>query len=215
MKQALVDIEDSRFYEHNGLDVQGTAARPGHEPASPARCRRAARPSPSSWSSRPCCRRPTTPEDAEGRRVEQTVGRKLEEARLALALEQTYSKDEILTRYLNIVYFGEGAYGIQAAAQQYFSVDAADLTLPQAADARRPRAEPAADDPIADPDNAAHARRNQVLQRMHTPRAHQRPRSWPTDPAGSRSPSPGGAAAERLRRRRRRRVLLRLPAAAT
>ena len=48
-------------------------------------------------------------------------------------MEEQYSKTEILTRYLNLVYFGQGAYGIQAAAQRYFSVNAADLTLPQAA----------------------------------------------------------------------------------
>src|SRR3712207_3143585 len=74
----------------------------------------------------------TSPEEQAAAK-EQTLGRKLREARLALALEDTYSKDEILTRYLNIVYFGQGAYGIQAAAQRYFSVDAKDLNLPQAA----------------------------------------------------------------------------------
>ena len=47
--------------------------------------------------------------------TEESIGRKLREARLALALEEQYSKTEILTRYLNIVYFGRGAYGVQAA----------------------------------------------------------------------------------------------------
>ena len=76
-----------------------------------------------------------TADTAEERQAatEESVGRKLREARMALALEEEYSKDEILTRYLNLVYFGQGAYGVQAAAQKYFSVNAADLTLPQAA----------------------------------------------------------------------------------
>src|SRR4029450_1445210 len=94
------------------------------------------------------------------------AGRKPREARLALALEETYSKDEILARYLNIVYFGQGAYGVQAAAQKYFSVNAADLTLPQAAMLAGLVQSPANDDPITNPDNAV-ARRNQVLARMH------------------------------------------------
>jgi membrane peptidoglycan carboxypeptidase len=93
------------------------------------------------------------------------VGRKLREARLAMALEETYSKDEILTRYLNIVYFGHGAYGIQAAAQKYFSVNAIDLTLPQAAMLAGLVQSPTNDDPISNPENAV-VRRNQVLQRM-------------------------------------------------
>jgi membrane peptidoglycan carboxypeptidase len=94
------------------------------------------------------------------------LARKLREARLALALEEIYSKDEILTRYLNTVYFGQGAYGIQAAAQRYFSVDAADLTLAQAAMLAGLVQSPTIDDPITHPDNAQ-ARRNQVLQRMY------------------------------------------------
>jgi membrane peptidoglycan carboxypeptidase len=93
------------------------------------------------------------------------MSRKLREARLALALEDTYSKEEILTRYLNIVYFGRGAYGIQAAAQRYFSVNAIDLTLPQAAMLAGLVQSPANDDPIANPGNGQ-TRRNQVLQRM-------------------------------------------------
>jgi membrane peptidoglycan carboxypeptidase len=99
--------------------------------------------------------------------TEESVGRKLREARLALALERQYSKAEILNRYLNIVYFGRGAYGVQAAAQRYFGVSAADLTLPQAAMLAGLVQTPANDDPVANPDGAR-IRRDQVLQRMHT-----------------------------------------------
>ena len=107
-----------------------------------------------------------TPEERSAA-TEQTLGRKLREARLALSLEQQYSKSDILTRYLNIVYFGHGAYGIQAAPQKYFSVNAIDLTLPQAAMLAGLVQSPTNDDPINHPVNAQ-IRRNQVLARMLT-----------------------------------------------
>ncbi|MGY1914843.1 transglycosylase domain-containing protein [Blastococcus sp. SYSU DS0973] len=164
MKQALVDIEDSRFYDHNGLDVQGTmralvknvAAGSVQEGGSTLT---------QQLVKQTLLQTATTPEDRAAADA-QTVGRKLREARLALALEDTYSKDEILTRYLNLVYFGQGAYGIQAAAQRYFSVNAADLTLPQAAMLAGLVQSPFYDEPINNPENAQ-IRRNQVLQRMH------------------------------------------------
>jgi membrane peptidoglycan carboxypeptidase len=164
MKQALVDIEDSRFYDHNGLDVQGTmralvknvAAGSVQEGGSTLT---------QQLVKQTLLQTATTAEDRQAA-TEQNVGRKLREARLAMALEETYSKDEILTRYLNIVYFGHGAYGIQAAAQKYFSVNAADLTLPQAAMLAGLVQSPTNDDPITNPEKAV-TRRNQVLQRMH------------------------------------------------
>jgi membrane peptidoglycan carboxypeptidase len=164
MKQALVDIEDSRFYDHNGLDVQGTlrallknvAAGSVQEGGSTLT---------QQLVKQTLLQTAKTPEE-QAAAVRQDVGRKLREARLALALEETYEKDEILTRYLNIVYFGHGAYGIQAAAQKYFSVNAADLTLPQAAMLAGLVQSPTNDDPITNPENAVE-RRNQVLDRMH------------------------------------------------
>ena len=64
---------------------------------------------------------------------DQTIDRKLREAALAYQLEKQWSKDKILNEYLNIIYFGEGAYGIEAAAQEYFGIHAADLSIDQAA----------------------------------------------------------------------------------
>ena len=167
MKQALVDIEDSRFYEHNGLDVQGTLR------AAVTNVAAGSVQEGGSTITQQLVKQTLleTADSAEERQeaIEQDgvegLSRKLREARLALALEETYPKDEILTRYLNIVYFGQGAYGIQAAAQQYFSVNAADLTLPQAAMLAGLVQSPANDDPITNPENAQ-TRRNQVLQRM-------------------------------------------------
>src|ERR687890_796978 len=131
MKQALVDIEDSRFYDHNGLDVQGTA-RALMKNLAAGSVQEGGSTLTQQLVKQTLLQTAETDEERQAA-TEQTPGRKLREARLALALEQTYSKDEILTRYLNIAYFGHGAYGIQAAAQKYFSVNAIDLTLPQAA----------------------------------------------------------------------------------
>jgi membrane peptidoglycan carboxypeptidase len=165
VKQALVDIEDSRFYDHNGLDVQGTmralvknvAAGEVEEGGSTLT---------QQLVKQTLLQTAKSTEEQQAAKAK-TVGRKLKEARLALALEETYSKDEILTRYLNIVYFGNGAYGIQAAAQKYFSVNAIDLTLPQAAMLAGLVQSPTNDDPLANPENAV-VRRNQVLTRMNS-----------------------------------------------
>jgi membrane peptidoglycan carboxypeptidase len=164
MKQALVDIEDSRFYEHNGIDVQGTlralvtnvAAGSVEEGGSTLT---------QQLVKQTLLQTAQTPQEREAA-VQQSVGRKLREARLAMALDKKYSKDEILTRYLNMVYFGEGAYGVEAAAEKYFSVHAADLTLPQAAMLAGLVQSPSGDDPITNPKNAE-TRRSEVLKRMN------------------------------------------------
>jgi penicillin-binding protein 1A len=96
---------------------------------------------------------------------EQTFARKFKEAQAAIQLERQYSKDQILELYLNEVYFGHGAYGIQAASEYYFAKPAKDLTLPQAALLAGLIQSPATWDPIRHKD-AAVIRRNQVLSRM-------------------------------------------------
>ncbi|MCZ2818818.1 transglycosylase domain-containing protein [Modestobacter sp. VKM Ac-2977] len=163
MKQAIVDIEDSRFYQHNGLDVEGTTRALAKNLAAGEVLEGG------STLTQQLVKQTLlqTADNAEERAAaeEESVGRKLKEARLALALEEEYSKDEILTRYLNIAYFGQGAYGIQSAAQKYFSVNAVDLTLPQAAVLAGLVQSPKFD-PISYPAEAT-ARRDQVLNRMH------------------------------------------------
>jgi len=163
MKDAMIAIEDARFYSHNGLDVQGTLralvtnlASGGVQEGGSTLTQQLVK--------QTLLQTAETPEEAAAA-VEQTLERKLREARLALALEETYSKDEILTRYLNIVYFGQNAYGIQPAARAYFSVDAIALTLPQAAMLAGLAQSPTSDDPTVDPE-AATTRRDQVLDRM-------------------------------------------------
>ncbi|WP_324274773.1 biosynthetic peptidoglycan transglycosylase [Blastococcus brunescens] len=163
MRQAIVAIEDARFYEHGGVDVQGTlralvkniAAGEVMEGGSTL----------TQQLVKQTLLQSTDDPAAREAAIEESVGRKLREARLALDLEDRYSKDELLTRYLNIVYFGQNAYGVQPAARAYFGVDASALTLPQAALLAGLVQSPSDDDPLINPEGAT-IRRNQVLRRM-------------------------------------------------
>ena len=164
MKQAMVDIEDARFYEHHGVDLEGTA-RALVSNLLAGTVREGGSTLTQQLVKQTLLQAAGTAEDRQAA-TEQSVGRKLREARLALAMEERYTKDQILTRYLNLVYFGEGAYGVEAAARRYFGVAAADLDVPQAATLAGLVQTPTADNPITDPVRAT-VRRNQVLERMH------------------------------------------------
>ena len=196
MKQAMVAIEDARFYDHGGLDVQGTlralvtnvAAGEVQEGGSTLT---------QQLVKQTLLQAADTPARSGTPATEQTLGRKLREARLALALEDTYSKDELLTRYLNIVYFGQNAYGVQPAARAFFGVDAAALTLTQAALLAGLVHSPADDDPFTNPEGAT-VRRNQVLTRMAaqgyiTPARGGRGRGRPARPRARRPPRAAAA----------------------
>src|SRR3712207_4515235 len=113
MKQALVAIEDSRFEVHNGLDVQGTLRALATNVAAGS-VQEGGSTLTQQLVKQTLAQTADTAEERQAA-TEESVGRKLREARMALALEEEYSKDEILTRYLNLVYFGQGAYGVQAA----------------------------------------------------------------------------------------------------
>ena len=97
--------------------------------------------------------------------TKKTIARKAEEIALALQLEARMSKDEILAMYLNYIYFGNGAYGIQAAARTYFGVDAADLTLAQTASLAAAIKAPSYYAPHADAENNLN-RRHYILSTM-------------------------------------------------
>ncbi|TFV69020.1 penicillin-binding protein [Blastococcus sp. CT_GayMR20] len=163
MKEAMVAIEDARFYEHGGLDVQGTLRALVKNVAAGG-----VQEGGSTLTQQLVKQTLLQSADTDAERVaatEQTLGRKIREARLALALEDTYSKDELLTRYLNIVYYGQNAYGIQPAARSFFGVDATQLTLTQAALLAGLVQSPTDDNPFVNPEGAT-IRRNQVLDRM-------------------------------------------------
>lgn len=97
--------------------------------------------------------------------AEKTVRRKLEEVWLAVQIERAYSKDEILEMYLNTVYFGRGAYGVQTAAQAYFGVDVGELTLAQSASLAATIKAPSAYAPSESP-RLNKSRRNYILDTM-------------------------------------------------
>ncbi|HLI02472.1 MAG TPA: transglycosylase domain-containing protein, partial [Acidimicrobiales bacterium] len=96
---------------------------------------------------------------------ERKVSRKLKEAVLANRLQKIYTKRQILNAYLNIIYLGSGAYGVEAAAEAYWGEPASRLTLPQAALLAGLIQAPSGYDPVTDP-TAARIRRSQVLSRM-------------------------------------------------
>jgi membrane peptidoglycan carboxypeptidase len=106
-------------------------------------------------------------EERELARV-RNIQRKLDELRYALALEKKYTKDEILERYLNIAYFGAGAFGVQSAAQRFFGVNAADLDIAQAATLAGAVRTPYDTDPSIGKDQQDRLlrRRNLVIDRM-------------------------------------------------
>ena len=148
-----VATEDERFYEHNGVDLYGimravvVQLTGGHEGASTITQQLV---------------RNTILSDEQ---FDDTLERKVREAYLALKMEEIYSKEEILMMYLNTIYFGHGAYGIQAASETYFSKNAIDLTLAEAALLVGLPNSPSRYDPTVNPDLALQ-RRNTVLDRM-------------------------------------------------
>ncbi|WP_239310993.1 MULTISPECIES: transglycosylase domain-containing protein [unclassified Frankia] len=163
MRQAIIDIEDSRFYEHTGLDYKGLirAYVTNQESGSVTQGGSTLT---QQYVKNVLLQAATTRETKDAA-TEQTVKRKLREARYALYLEDHLSKDQILERYLNIAYFGDGAYGVQTAAKHYFNVDVSRLTLPQAAMLAGLVKNPTAYNPVLHP-QAATIRRDIVLERM-------------------------------------------------
>jgi penicillin-binding protein 1A len=165
MKNAVVSIEDARFYEHSGVDFQGIARALIKDILSQSAAQGAS----------------TITEqfvknalEAQGSR---TVFQKFREAALAYRLERHWTKDEILTQYLNTIYFGEGAYGIEAAARTYFGAAHPNCGTPnepcasvlepwEAAMLAGIIASPSLYDPKIYPENAL-ARRNLVLEKMY------------------------------------------------
>ncbi|RJL34563.1 transglycosylase domain-containing protein [Bailinhaonella thermotolerans] len=131
LRRAVVDIEDSRFYEHGAMDLKGVL-RAATENLRAGDVRQGA----SSLTQQYV--KNVLMENAEDEKeyraaTAPTYARKLSELRAAIAVEQKYTKDQILEKYLNISYFGAGAYGVQAAARRFFGKPASALTLTEAA----------------------------------------------------------------------------------
>jgi penicillin-binding protein 1A len=152
MKQAIVAVEDKRFYEHRGVDMRAIGR--------------------AFWA------------DVQNKKVVQggstvtqqfiknayikdqrSVARKLKEAALAWQLEQRWDKERILAAYLNTIYFGNGAYGIEQASRTYFDKHASQLTLPESALLAGIPPDPSGYDPVTHP-RAAKVRRGLVLRQL-------------------------------------------------
>jgi penicillin-binding protein 1A len=119
LQHAIVSIEDERFYQHHGVDLRGIIR------ALYVNWRYGSSEGGSTLTQQYVRNSLIKPEP--------TLSRKIKEAALAYQLEQKYTKDKILEMYLNTVYFGEGCYGIEAAAQTYFGKHAKDLSVPESA----------------------------------------------------------------------------------
>jgi penicillin-binding protein 1A len=152
MKQAIVAVEDRRFFDHRGVDARAIVR--------------------AFWAdirNREVVQGGSTITQQFIKNVydrdQQSIGRKLREAALAWQLEQQWSKEKILTEYLNTIYFGNGAYGVEQAARVYFGHSAKALTLPEAALLAGIPPDPTRFDPKTNP-RAAAERRELVLSLM-------------------------------------------------
>jgi penicillin-binding protein 1A len=152
MKLAIVAIEDKRFYEHRGVDLHGIMRAVWQD----IRNKRVVEGGST-----------ITQQFVKNAYVksQRSIGRKLKEAALAWQLEQRWSKDRILTAYLNTIYFGNGAYGVQQAALTYFHHGANKLGWAEAALLAGIPSDPARYDPVTNP-RAARERRDTVLKAM-------------------------------------------------
>lgn len=152
--EGTVATEDERFYEHGGFDLWGimraavvTLTGSGREGASTI--------------TQQFVRNTILADEM----TDISIKRKVREMYLSVKLEEVYSKDEILRMYLNTINYGNATYGIQAASQRYFSKNATDLTLAEAAALVGIPQSPSSNNPIANPENCL-SRRNLVLDRM-------------------------------------------------
>ncbi|MEV4749832.1 transglycosylase domain-containing protein [Streptosporangium sp. NPDC049248] len=166
MKTAIVAIEDTRFYEHGAIDLEGTF-RAVVKNVSGGGVVQGGSSITQQYVKLVLVNAAETKEEQDAA-IAPTLSRKLNELRYALAVEEKYTKSEILERYLNISYYGAGAYGIQAASRRFFDKPASKLTLWEAATLAGAVQNPSVTDPGAG--KAARARllerRNIVLSRM-------------------------------------------------
>ncbi|GMA23075.1 penicillin-binding protein [Luteimicrobium album] len=170
MQHAMVAIEDKRFYQHGGIDVEGTlralvnnATSDDTQGASTLTQQYVKNVLiQNALAETDPAKKAAALEAARGK----TNERKLREAKLSISLEKNMTKDQILEGYLNIAQFGLKVYGVEAAAEYYFSTTAAKLTPIQAATIAGITQRPGDYDPTVDP-KESQRRRNVVLNDMY------------------------------------------------
>ena len=164
MKDAIVSIEDRRFYDHDGVDWTGTLRAMATNVLSGG-VRQGASTLDQQYVKNYMYLVNADTEEEAAAAVETSYARKLREMKMASELDNNLPKDEILARYLNIVPYGNGAFGIEAAARTYFGTSAARLTVPQAALLAGVVQSTSGLNPYTNPEGALE-RRNTVLQTM-------------------------------------------------
>jgi len=166
MRTAQVAIEDHRFYEHGGADLQGILRAFVSNRAS-GEVTGGGSTLTQQYVKITLQENALRAGDTAAAKAAtaQNYGRKIQELKYAIQLEKTLTKDQILEGYLNLVYYGDRAYGVEAASQHYFGHGAKTLTLVEAALLAGLTQNPGTTDPVHAPDRAL-ARRNVVLDRM-------------------------------------------------
>ena len=159
MIAATIATEDSTFFENSGLNVRGLV-RASLENLNPLQSGQILEGSGGSSISQQLAKNLYIPEDERSKR---SIDRKIREAVFALELTRRYSKEQILTWYLNQINYGGIFYGVEAASEGYFGKPASELTLAEAALLAGIPQSPSAYDPLTHPE-AAKQRRNQVLE---------------------------------------------------
>ena len=163
MVKAIVAIEDYRYYDHGALDIRGTIRAFVTNQANGGSVQGGSSITQQMVKQTLLYQAETDEERAAA--TEETYARKIRELRYAIAFEKNHTKDWILERYLNIAYFGDGAFGVQSAAVHFFSKNAKDLNLLESATLAGLVKNPVGYDPIDNPERAE-SRRNVVLDRM-------------------------------------------------
>lgn len=151
---ATIAVEDERYWQHNGVDLMGIARAAVNDLIGGST-------QGASTITQQLVRQTVLQKEAN----DITIERKVREAYLAIELEKMYSKETVLMMYLNTINYGDGAYGIQSAALHYFSKNASDLTVVEAALLAGIPQQPTYNNPVYYPENALN-RRNAVLERM-------------------------------------------------
>ncbi|MFF9797775.1 transglycosylase domain-containing protein [Streptomyces rochei] len=164
MQKAIVAIEDSRFYEHGAVDLKGVL-RALNKNARSGEVSEGASTLTQQYVKNVFVEEAGDDPTKVAQATQQTIGRKIRELKLAIQVEEELGKKKILENYLNITFFGQQAYGVEAASQRYFSKSAKDLNVQEAALLAGIVQSPSRYDPVNDEAEAT-KRRNVVLERM-------------------------------------------------
>ncbi|GAA2448948.1 transglycosylase domain-containing protein [Streptomyces glaucus] len=164
MQKAIVAIEDARFYQHGAIDLKGVL-RALNRNAQSGGVAEGASTLTQQYVKNVFVEEAGDDPTKVAQATQQTLGRKIRELKYAIQVEEELGKKKILENYLNITFFGQQAYGVEAASQRYFSKPAKDLNLQEAALLAGIVQSPSRYDPVNDEAEAT-KRRNVVLQRM-------------------------------------------------